>query len=460
MSKAPLFESRNPATGALLESYVGHTPAEVGRRLEAAGRAAHTWRGTDIALRAGLLRSAAELLRQRADGLAELMAREMGKPVGQGRGEAEKCAWVCEYYAEQGEQFLQGRNIDTDKGDSFVHYAPLGVVLAIMPWNFPLWQVFRFAAPNLLAGNVGLLKHASNVSGCALAIESLLTEAGFAPGCFQTLLVEGETAGKLIGDDTIAAVTLTGSTAAGRKVAEQAGRALKPCVLELGGSDPYVILEDADLDLAVETCVASRLQNTGQSCIAAKRFIVSRALRERFEDALVEAMRNKAHGDPLDDPDLGPMARPDLRDELHRQVEDSVEAGARCLLGCQMGEGDGHYYPASVLTDVAPGMPAYGEELFGPVAAIIPADDEAHAIQIANDTSFGLGAAVFTQDLERGRRIAAQELRAGNCVVNTMVQSDPRLPFGGIKDSGMGRELSIEGIRAFCNVKTVLVGKS
>ncbi|PYQ21561.1 MAG: succinate-semialdehyde dehydrogenase, partial [Acidobacteria bacterium] len=340
----------------------------------------------------------------------------------------------------------------------YVVFEPLGVVLAVMPWNFPLWQVFRFAAPALMAGNPGLLKHASNVSGCALAIERVLHDAGIPPAVFRTLLVGSGRVASIIESAEVAAVTLTGSTPAGRAVGRAAGAALKKTVLELGGSDPYLVLEDADLDLAVESCVASRLINGGQSCIAAKRFIVVESVRKRFEELFVEKMRSKRMGDPLEDGvDLGPQARRDLRDELHGQVEKSVARGARVLLGAVLPAGKGAFYPPSVLADVAPGMPAYDEELFGPVAAIIGVPDEAEAVRVANDTPFGLGAAVFTRDLARGERIAHEELAAGSCFVNAFVKSDPRLPFGGIRESGYGRELSRFGIREFVNVKTIYV---
>jgi succinate-semialdehyde dehydrogenase/glutarate-semialdehyde dehydrogenase len=387
------------------------------------------------------------------------MAEEMGKPVRDGRAEAEKCACVCEYFAEHAELFLADEPVETDASASFVAFRPLGVVLAVMPWNFPFWQVFRFAAPGLMAGNAGLLKHASNVPGCALAIEEVFREAGFPKGLFRALLVGSERVEELIEHPLVRAVTLTGSGPAGRAVAGAAGRNLKKTVLELGGSDPYVILADADLEAAVETCVKSRLINSGQSCIAAKRFVVVEPVREAFERGFVERMARAIIGDPMDEAtDVGPQARTDLRDDLQRQVEETIALGARLLLGGQVPDREGAWYPPTVLTDVKPGSPGYEEELFGPVASIIPVADEAEAIQVANDTSFGLGAAVFTRDLERGRRIAAEELEAGACFVNGLVRSDPRLPFGGIKESGYGRELSAFGIREFVNVKSVWVG--
>jgi succinate-semialdehyde dehydrogenase/glutarate-semialdehyde dehydrogenase len=426
--------------------------------LQRAERAWLEWRETDFSERAELMRRAAEILRSKAQAYAELMAVEMGKPLPQGKAEAEKCAWACEFYAENAERFLADEPVETDAGKSYVSYRPLGPVLAIMPWNFPFWQVFRFAAPALMAGNAAVLKHASNVFGCALEIEKIFREAGFPEGLFGTLLIGSGRVKEVIRHPAIRAVTLTGSTPAGKVVAAQAGSVVKKTVLELGGSDPYVVLEDADLELAVETCVNSRLINGGQSCIAAKRFVVVKPVIEEFTERYVETMKAKRMGDPFEPGiDLGPQARVDLRDQLHRQVRRSVAQGARLLLGGKLPDGPGAYYPPTVLAGVAKGMPAYDEELFGPVAAIIEAKDEEDAIRIANDSSFGLGAAVFTRDLERGERIARNRLEAGSCFVNALVRSDPRLPFGGIKESGYGRELSVFGIREFVNIKTVWI---
>jgi succinate-semialdehyde dehydrogenase/glutarate-semialdehyde dehydrogenase len=365
---------------------------------------------------------------------------------------------VCEYYAEHAEAFLADEEVETEASRSFVTFRPLGVVLAVMPWNFPFWQVFRFAAPGLMAGNAAVLKHASNVFGCALAIEDVFREAGFPRHLFRTLRIGSKAVDGVIGHPRVRAATLTGSVGAGRAVAKKAGGELKKTVLELGGSDPYLILEDADLDAAVETCVTSRLINSGQSCIAAKRFIVPRRILAEVEERFVAGMRAKTMGDPLDEgSDLGPQARDDLRDDLHRQVEASVEKGARLLLGGEVPETSGAWYPPTVLSGVGPGMPAYEEETFGPVAAIIPVADEEEAIRVANDSDFGLGAAVFTRDAARGEEIAARRLDAGCCFVNAIVKSDPRLPFGGVKHSGYGRELGVFGIREFVNVKTVWV---
>ena len=398
------------------------------------------------------------MLRDKVGEFARLMALEMGKPVRDGRLEIEKCAWVCDYYAEQAAAILSPEIIATDAAKSYVTFQPLGVVLAVMPWNYPFWQVFRFAVPALMAGNAGVLKHSANVPGCALAIEDVFRQAGFPENIFQTLMISGERVEKVIENPLVKAVTLTGSKPAGQAVAAAAGRLLKKSVLELGGSDPYIVLEDADLEAAAAACAASRLLNSGQSCIAAKRFVVVEAVRKTFETLLVDQMRAKKMGDPMEESvEIGPQARFDLRDDLHRQVRQSVEKGARCLLGGKLPDGPGAFYPPTVLTDVHKGMPAYDEETFGPVAAVIGVKDEKEAIRVANDTVFGLGAAVFTRDIARGERIAATALEAGSCFVNAFVKSDPRLPFGGIKESGYGRELSHYGIKEFVNIKTVYV---
>ncbi|MEE8585206.1 MAG: NAD-dependent succinate-semialdehyde dehydrogenase, partial [Acidobacteriota bacterium] len=450
------IRSVNPATGETIREYEEMTPQEVRRIIGKAEAAFSEWKGTSYSQRAALMKKAAQVLRGKAEEYARLMALEMGKPLAGGRSEVEKCAWVCDFYAENAERFLADEAIETEASKSFVHYSPLGLVLAVMPWNFPFWQVIRFAAPALMAGNGGLLKHASNVFGCALAIEGVFRQAGFPSQIFRSLLIGSRQVAAVIEDPRVKAVTLTGSTPAGRAVAAKAGEMLKKTVLELGGSDPYLILEDADLEAAAAACATSRLINAGQSCIAAKRFVVVEPVRERFEKLFVERMKAERMGDPLEDGvSVGPQARHDLRDALHRQVEGSLARGARCLLGGVVPEGQGAFYPPTVLTDVRKGMPAYDEELFGPVAAIIPVRDEADAVRTANDSIFGLGAAVFTRDAARGERIAAGELEAGSCFVNAFVRSDPRLPFGGTKESGYGRELSHFGIREFVNVKTV-----
>ncbi len=452
------IESINPATGETLETYQEMTPEVVAAAIEKAHETFLGWREVPFAERAERMRGAARALRESRGDHARLMAREMGKPVAEGRSEIDKCALTCEYYADHAERFLAPETIATDAAKSYAACEPLGVVLAVMPWNFPFWQVFRFAAPGLMAGNVALLKHASNVPGSALAIEDVFRRAGFPAGAFSTLMIGSDGVERVIEHPRVRAATLTGSTPAGRAVAGAAGRCLKKTVLELGGSDPYVILDDADLEHAADTCVTSRLINSGQSCIAAKRFIVGPEVRQEFEERFVAVMAAKRMGDPLEeDTGVGPMARHDLRDELHAQVRKSVDAGAQCLLGGEIPDSPGAFYPPTVLTGVGPGMPAYDEELFGPVAAIIPVAGEEEAIRVANDSPFGLGAAVFTRDVERGEEIARHRLEAGCCFVNDFVRSDPRLPFGGIKDSGYGRELSHHGIREFVNVKTVYV---
>jgi succinate-semialdehyde dehydrogenase/glutarate-semialdehyde dehydrogenase len=452
------IESINPATGERMQTYAAFSEREIDSAVRACAAAQPAWAERSFAERAVPLRAAARLLRDEKQALAELVAREMGKPLAQGVAEAEKCAWVCEFYADEAAGFLADQPVATDAKKSFVCFEPLGIVLAVMPWNFPFWQVFRFAAPALMAGNGGLLKHASNVTGCALAIESLLQRAGLPDGLFRTLVIGSGAVGALIDRPEISAVTLTGSTPAGRAVAARAGGALKKSVLELGGSDPYVILADADLDAAAEICAASRLINGGQSCIAAKRFVVVESRRAAFESAFVDRMGARKVGDPFGaGVDVGPMARVDLRDEVHEQVERSLAKGARILLGGECPDGAGAFYPPTVLADVTPGMPAYDDEIFGPVAAVIGVPDEAAAIRVANDSPFGLGAAVFTRDRARGEEIAARRLQAGACFVNASVRSDPRLPFGGIKESGYGRELGPWGIREFVNIKAVYV---
>jgi succinate-semialdehyde dehydrogenase/glutarate-semialdehyde dehydrogenase len=380
----------------------------------------------------------------------------MGKPLSQGHGEIEKCARTCEFFADHGESLLADQVVETEASRSFVTFKPLGVVLGVMPWNFPFWQVLRYVAPAVMAGNTTVLKHASNVTGCALAIEELFRAAG-AAGVLMTLRVPASRVGDIIDDPRIAAVTLTGSTEAGRSVAERAGRALKKTVLELGGSDPYVILDDAPLEASVQTCVSSRLINSGQSCVAAKRFIYTTRRAAAIERLFTEKMAAARVGDPETGVDVGPLARRDLRDDLAHQVLESIALGARALIGGLVPPGPGAFYPPTVLTGVQKGMPAYDDELFGPVAALIAVDSEAEALRVANDSPFGLGAAVFTADIARGTEIAADMLDAGNVFVNDFVRSDPRLPFGGVKQSGYGRELSSFGIREFVNVKTVWV---
>ncbi len=451
------MRSVNPATGEVIEEFETLSPEQVEHALDDAARAAREWAATPMDERCALVRRAGEVLRARRDELARVITLEMGKRIAEARAEVEKCAWVCEHYAEQGPAYLAPEEIATDASRSYVAFQPLGPVLAVMPWNFPFWQVFRFAAPALVAGNVGLLKHASNVPRCAVEIEKVFTEAGAPAGVFRTLLIPAADVERVIEDPRVRAVTLTGSDPAGRRVAAVAGRALKKTVLELGGSDPFVVLDDADLDEAARVGVAARYQNAGQSCIAAKRFILVEAIAEEFLArfrALVEELKP---GDPLDEATtLAPLARADLRDELHQQVQDSVVEGAVVVTGGEPLPGPGAYYAATILDRVEPGMRAYEEELFGPVAVVLRAKDEEDALRLANDTRYGLGGAVFSGDPERGERFALG-IEAGAAFVNGMVKSDPRLPFGGIKMSGYGRELGREGIREFVNIKTVWI---
>jgi succinate-semialdehyde dehydrogenase/glutarate-semialdehyde dehydrogenase len=451
------FSSLNPATGELLKEYPVWSATELEEALSAVASATPDWRATAMEERCALMLRAAEVLRTRRDELARIITLEMGKLFRESQGEVDKCAWVCDYYAENGPAFLADEIIATDASRSFVAYQPLGTVLAVMPWNFPFWQVLRFAAPALVAGNTAVLKHASNVPQCALAIESVFREAGFPENVFRTLMISASQVKGVIEDRRINAVTLTGSEPAGRQVAATAGAALKKSVLELGGSDAFMVLEDADLDWAVQQAVTSRYLNSGQSCIAAKRFIVLDAVADEFVARYKAAVEALLPGDPLEEATtLAPMARTDLRDELHRQVEESIALGATLVTGGRPLEGDGAFYAATIIDHVEPGQRAYSEELFGPVAIVIRARDEADALRIANDSEFGLGSSVWTADSSRGERIARQ-LAAGCSFVNGMVKSDPRLPFGGIKHSGYGRELAHHGIREFVNAKTIWI---
>jgi len=452
------IQAVNPITGEPGKSYPETSLDEALAAAAAAREAFLEWKRTSFGERAAVVHKAAEILRVRKDEFAHLMTDEMGKTLDDGRAEIEKCAVNCDWFADQAEKYLANEPVDFDGEEAFVTFNPLGIVLAVMPWNFPFWQVFRFAAPALMAGNGALLKHASNVPGCALAIEEVLHQAGVPKDLFRTLLLPSREVEALIKDDNIAAVTLTGSVAAGRAVATAAGSVLKKCVLELGGSDAYVILEDADVEAAAKVAATARMVNGGQSCIAGKRFIVVRSILEPFERAMVEAMRGFEIGDPNQSgTKLGPMQSVKARDEIHRQVTQSVERGARLLLGGAVPEKPGAWYPATVLSDVRPGQPAHDEEVFGPVASIIAAADEADAIRIANASEFGLGSGVLTSNLDRGRRIASEELEAGLSFVNENVRSDPRAPFGGVKHSGYGRECSAYGIKEFVNIKTVHV---
>ena len=452
------FRSIDPATGETVHEHPVWDAATLEATLQEAARAAPAWAALPIEQRLGYLSRAAAILRERRDELARLITREMGKLYREAQAEVDKCAWVCDFYAEHAGEFLADEVRESDTRRALVVYQPLGTVLAVMPWNFPLWQVFRFAAPALAAGNTGLLKHASNVPLCALAIEEIWREAGVPAGVFRSLMIRADQVASVIDDPRVHAVTLTGSEPAGRQVAARAGNRIKKSVLELGGSDAFVVLEDADLEQAVAQGVASRFLNAGQSCIAAKRFIlvdaVAEAFLERFR-ARVEALRV---GDPMDPAtELAPMARIDLRDELHAQVSRSIEQGATPLTGCRPLDGPGAFYAPSILDGVKPGMLAYEEELFGPVAIVIRARDQDDALRIANDSRFGLGGSVWTRDRARGEAFA-RAMACGSAFVNGMVKSDPRLPFGGIKASGYGRELSREGIREFVNIKTLWLG--
>ncbi len=452
------IQSINPANGQVIAAYDEYTPEQIDAALSEASAAFRNWRKTSYEERARLLQAAAATLRGNKARYASLMTAEMGKPIVESEAEIEKCAWNCEYYAENGERFLSNEEIATNARLSYVQFDPLGVVLAIMPWNFPFWQVFRFAAPALVAGNTALLKHASNVSGCALAIEEVFRESGFMPGAFRTLLVPGSQAEALIADPRIQAVTLTGSEAAGRQVASAAGRALKKAVLELGGSDPYIVLEDANVEGAASTAARARNINSGQSCIAAKRFIVVDGVAGEFEERFCQAISALRVGDPTDRAtQIGPLARGDLRDALQSQVERSVAMGAKVALGGGSIDGAGYFYNPTVLTHVTPEMPVFREETFGPVAAVIRVRDSEEAIALANSSDYGLGSSLWTGDIERGRQLASQ-IESGAVFINGMVASDPRLPFGGVKRSGYGRELSSFGIREFVNVKTVWIG--
>jgi succinate-semialdehyde dehydrogenase/glutarate-semialdehyde dehydrogenase len=447
----------NPATEEPLEEHREHSPEEVDFLVRSAGQAFCAWRRVPMDERGRLMRRAGEVLHGRAGELARLMTLEMGKPIAGGEAEVEKCAVGCDYFAEHAREYLAPQVIPSDASPSYVRYDPLGVVFAIMPWNFPFWQVFRFAAPALMAGNVGVLKHAENVPGCALAIERVFRDAGFPPGVFTTLMVDRARAEAVIRHPAVRAVTVTGSERAGTAVASQAGSVLKKTVLELGGSDPFIVLPDVDVEETARAAADARCINSGQSCIAAKRFIVVGAIADAFEQAFARALAALKVGDPLDRAtQVGPLARADLRDNLARQVEQSIAAGARAVAGGHALGGRGYYFAPTLLTGVRPGMPAFDEETFGPVAALVGAADVDEAIRLANLTRYGLGASVWTRDTAAAERIAA-EIEAGCVFVNGPVKSDPRLPFGGIKQSGYGRELATEGIREFVNIKTVWV---
>jgi succinate-semialdehyde dehydrogenase/glutarate-semialdehyde dehydrogenase len=452
-----MIASVNPATGETIRVFEAATPAEIASAIERADVAWRAYRRTPIAARAEWLGNAARILESEQDRLGRLMTLEMGKPIAAARAEAAKCALACRYYAEHGERLLADEPIDAGGGRAFLRYQPIGAVLAVMPWNFPFWQAFRFAAPALMAGNVGLLKHASNVPQCALAIEDVIRRAGFPPDVFQTLLVGAAAVEAILDDPRVAAATLTGSEPAGMALAAQAGRRIKKTVLELGGSDPFLVMPSADLDRAVATAVTARVLNNGQSCIAAKRFIVDARVADEFERRFVEGMARLRVGDPMEEAtEVGPLATPAILEELDAQVRRSVALGARVLTGGHRLDRPGNFYAPTVLVDVPRNAPACREELFGPVAALFRARDIDDAIRLANDTGFGLGASAWTDDAAEQRRFI-DEIDSGMVFINGMVSSDPRLPFGGVKRSGYGRELGAWGLREFVNIKTVRI---
>lgn len=452
------MKSINPFNLEVLEEFKETTPAELEKTLAQADKAFQSWKKASYSDRAALFQKLSTVLKTKSEPLAKMISKEMGKRFSEAKAEIIKCAEACDYYAKHAGEFLKDQPVPSDGSQSFVTFQPLGTILAIMPWNFPFWQIFRFAIPTLMAGNVGILKHASNVSQCAVEIERLFIEAGFPNSIFTTVLLSSDKIAELISDPRIKAVTLTGSTPAGRSVAENAGKNLKKCVLELGGSDAYVVLEDADLKSAIEVCTKSRMINAGQSCISAKRFIVVSKLYDKFKEGLIEKFAALKMGDPMDDHNtLAPLARIDLRDDLHKQVRKALEGGAKLVYGGEIPPLEGAFYKPTILEDINSDNPAYYEEFFGPVAMLFKAKNEKEALAIANDSHFGLGAAVFTSDVDHGIQIAKKELDAGSCFVNALVKSDSRLPFGGIKASGFGRELSQFGILEFVNIKTVYV---
>ncbi len=452
------IQSINPATEEVLNTFEPYSAAQIEQALAEARAAFLSWRDTSFAERSALFHKLANYLRDRKEHLGRLATLEMGKPIAEAIAEIEKCAWNCDFYAGSAEKFLADEPVTTTATSSYIEYQPLGVVLALMPWNYPYWQVIRFAAPALMAGNTAVLKHASNVSMCALEIEHIFKACGFPQGVFRTVLVPGAETGRLIADKRIAAVTLTGSDIAGVAVASASGQALKKNVLELGGSDAFIVLEDADIDAAAQMAVRARFQNTGQSCIAAKRFIVVASAAAAFQDKFVAAASQLKMGDPLQsETQIGPMARGDLRDAMDKQVAESVKMGARVLLGGKPATGKGYFYEPTILGNVTTDMPVFREETFGPAAAIIVARDADHAVELANDSDFGLGGNLWTRDIARGRALA-RHLESGGVFINGMTASDPRLPFGGVKRSGYGRELSSFGIREFVNIQTIWIG--
>ena len=453
------LKSINPANGDVVGVYPQLTEIEINEIIIDVEKEFHLWKKFSTKERCQYFINLRDAMLIRKDELAHLMALEMGKPLSQGIGEIEKCAWVCDYYAKNGEDFLKNKLIDTEASESYISFQPLGIILGVMPWNFPFWQVFRFAVPTMIAGNVVLLKHSSNVQGCADAIEGLFLEVGIPLNAFKNLTIDSSKVGKIIENPNVKAISLTGSTSAGKSVAKKAGSVLKKTVLELGGSDAYLVLKDADLDLAIDACSSGRLLNSGQSCISAKRFIIDQTIKSEFEKNIIKKMKKQNVGDPfLKDSTVGPMVDISSRDNLIKQVSNSIKKGAKLIYESSIPENkESAYHPIMILTDVKPGMPVFDEEIFGPVLSIISAKDELHAISLANQTSFGLGSAVFTSDVEKGKKIANFELDVGAGFVNDFVRSDPRLPFGGVKESGYGNELSSYGILEFVNIKTVYI---
>lgn len=449
-----MIRTINPYNNKEIATYTGHTDAQIDKILAKSRVAFESWRKVPIHERCKLLVNTAGVLRKNADKYAQTMTLEMGKPISEAKSEINKCAWVCEFYAENAERFLADELIDTDASESFVSHDPIGTVLAIMPWNYPFWQVFRFAAPTLAAGNTGILKHASNVTGCAIHIEELLLEAGFPDNVFQNLIIHHDKIESIISNDIVKAVTLTGSERAGKSVGALAGKYLKKSVLELGGSNAFIVMEDADMEHAVKIGITARMMNSGQSCIAAKRFILVGEAYKKFLPAFIEGVKAIKRGDPMDEStEIGPLARQDLADELHEQLQKSVEMGAKIELG---GEQDEAFHEPTVLTEVKPGMPAFDEETFGPLAAIIRAKNAKEAFELATNSKYGLGVSLFTSDIDKARRYITK-VPDGAFFINELVKSDPRLPFGGTRNSGYGRELSREGIHEFVNKKTVYI---
>ena len=449
--------SINPSTGKTIQKYKELSQNSIEKKLEKVSLAQETWSNTNLEFRLDVLNEMTGVLNDGKREFSKLMAQEMGKPVIQGEIEIDKCIWLCEYYFKQAPKILKQKEINLRPLKSYISFQPIGIILGIMPWNFPFWQVFRFAVPSIIAGNGAILKHASNVQGCAFSIETSFARSGFPKHLFQNISISGKNVSKVIKNSKISAVTLTGSTPAGRSVAETAGKELKKSVLELGGSDPYVILDDADIEKSVDSCISGRILNTGQSCISAKRLIVVDSLHDQFLSSLEHKLSKKIMGDPKDNVDIGPMVSLEAREEVHQQVLRSISDGANLILGGEIPKVPGAFYPITLLSNVKPGVVAFDEEIFGPVFAVIKAKDENHAIDLANDSPFGLGAAVFTKNINKGKKIAKNRLNAGLCFVNDFVKSDPRLPFGGIKQSGYGRELSIYGLMEFVNIKTIVL---